>query len=417
MEDPVMIFSGFVFLSLFLILVFMLAVTAMALVKSKKWKEHEPRVSIVIPMHNEEKNVEECLVSVKNSDYPAEKIEIIMVDDGSTDRSVEIAKKFRGVRVIKQDHKGKVDALNLGVSKASNDIVITIDCDVVVEKDFIRNIVNPFSDPDVGAVSGAARVLRPKSFLTSFQSIEYVINSLLMHSFSSVFGTSFWFWGAVTSLRKEAFRKAGGFSKKTLTEDFEIMIRMKRHGYKTISTKEAVGMTKVPEDLSSLFRQRMRWWNGTLQTIAANKDMFRPKHGIAIILLFVMQIFWFTYSFLVIPLIGYQIIYWLPLNLATPADAVLYIFKWFNLWGPFNVIYMILISEWEVSFYSIFGVASGVITLAMTIAGFWVFREKLAVRKVLSVFFYFPYTIIINVIIIIGALSYAFKRGKGTFVK
>jgi cellulose synthase/poly-beta-1,6-N-acetylglucosamine synthase-like glycosyltransferase len=253
--------------------------------------------------------------------------------------------------------------------------------------------------------------------LTAFQSIEYVLNSLLMNSFSSVFGTSFWFWGALTSLRKDVLKKVGGFSKRTETEDFEIMIRIKRHGYRTVSEKDAVGMTKAPSGLRSLFKQRKRWWKGTLQTISVNRDMFRPKYGVAIMLLIIMQLFWFVYSFLVIPLITYQIIYWLPYNMGNITDTFLYIFRWFNLWGPFHVIYMILISEWEVSFYSIFGILSAVITVVMTFIAFWVFREGIGIRKSLGIFFYFPYTIIINVIIIIGALSYILRRGKGSFVR
>lgn len=417
MEDPVMLFSGAVFLSLFAVLSLMFLVTLIASLKKKEWKtSYEPRVSVIIPMYNEERNVGKCLKALLDSDYPKEKTEIIMVDDGSTDRSVETAKGFENVKVIRQDHKGKVEALNLGCSKASNEILITIDCDVSVTRDFIRNMVKPFSNPKVGAVSGAARVSDPGSILTALQAIEYAYNSLLMDSFSTVFGTSFWFWGAVTSVKKSVLKKVGGFSNRTVTEDFEIMVRIKRHGYRTVSTREAVGMTNVPDTLKSLFHQRIRWWKGTLQTLSFNMGMFRPKYGIAMMLLIFMQLFWFFYSFLVIPLIAYQIVYWLPYNLATFGDTFLYLFRWFNLWGPFQVIYMIIISKWEVSFYSIFGVLSALVTLAMTAVAFWVFREEVGVRKSLGVFFYFPYTIIINVIIIMGALSFVFRR-KGTFVR
>jgi cellulose synthase/poly-beta-1,6-N-acetylglucosamine synthase-like glycosyltransferase len=414
MEDPVMIFSGFVFLSLFIVLCLMFVIILTSPLRKKRWKDsYEPNVSMIIPVYNEENNIRGCLQAIRNSNYPREKIEIIVVDDGSEDRTVEIAKTF-GVRVIKQEHKGKVEALNLGASKASNNILVTIDCDVEVQKDFIRNIVKPFSDPKVGAVSGAARVAKPNSMLTAFQSIEYILNSLLMDSFSTVFGTSFWFWGAVTSLRKDVLNEVGGFSKRTETEDFEIMIRIKRHGYKTVSTKHAIGMTNVPLKLHSLFKQRMRWWKGTLQTISINKDMLRPKYGISIILLIIMQLFWFVFSFLVIPLITYQIIYWLPYNMVNLAEVLLYLFRWFNLLGPFYAIYMI--PEWGVSFFSIFGILSAFITLAMTVIAFLVFKEEISLRKCLGIFFYFPYTIIINVIIIMGALRYASSRGKGSFV-
>jgi cellulose synthase/poly-beta-1,6-N-acetylglucosamine synthase-like glycosyltransferase len=415
MEDPVMAFSGFVFLSLFVVLGLMFVITLTSLLMKKRWKDsHEPSVSMIIPVYNEENNIRGCLQAIRNSDYPRKKIEIIVVDDGSEDRTVETAKGFEKVRVIRQGHKGKVEALNLGASRASNNILVTIDCDVEVQKDFIRNIVKPFSDPKVGAVSGAAKVTKPGSMLTAFQSIEYALNSLLMDSFSTVFGTSFWFWGAVTSLRKDVLNRVGGFSKRTETEDFEIMIRIKRHGYKTVSTKHAIGITKVPLKLHSLFRQRIRWWKGTLQTISINKDMFRPKYGIAIMLLIIMQLFWFAFSFLVIPLITYQIFYWLPYSMTNLAEALFYLFRWFNLTGPFYALYKI--PEWGISFVSIFGILSAFITISMTVIAFWVFKEEISLRKCLGIFFYFPYTIIINVIIIMGALKYAISRGKGSFV-
>lgn len=415
MEDPILVFSGMVFLSLFVVLGFMFIITLAASFKKKTWdSDYEPHVSIIIPVYNEEKNIRNCLEAIQQSDYPEEKKEVILVDDGSTDRTVKIARKFKGVRIVSQKHKGKVDALNLGISNSSKNILITLDSDVMVERDFIRNIVKPFSDPNVGAVSGAAKVANGNTILTAFQSIEYVYNSLLMDSFSKVFGTSLWFWGALSSFRKDILLKVGGFKKTSETEDFDAMVRIKRHGYKTISTKNAVGRANVPSNMVSLFRQRIRWWKGSLQTLSKNLDMFSPKHGIAIMLLIFTQFFWFVYSFLVIPLISYQILYWIPYNSATLADLSFYLFRWFNLLGPFYALYKI--PEWGVSMVSIFGILSGIITLFMIGLAFITFKEKMGIRKYFGVFFYFPYTMIINIMIIMGALRYALSRGKGSFV-
>ncbi len=415
MEDPVMIFSGIVFLSLFIVLGLMLVITLISGLKKKMWNsEYEPEVSIIVPVYNGEDNIAACLEAIENADYPEDKKEVIVVDDGSTDRTAQVAESFGNVHVIRQEHRGKVDALNLGVSKAANNIVITIDSDVMIERDFIKNIVKPFSDKNVGAVSGAAKVANENSFLTAFQSIEYLYNSLLMDSFSNVFGTSFWFWGAVSSFRKDVLMKAGGFTKDSETEDFETMVRIKRLGYRTVSTRHAVGRTRVPGDLISLFRQRIRWWKGSLQTIIGHRDMFTPRYGIAMMLLVFMQFFWFVYSFLAIPLIIYQIFYWIPYNSATLLELSFYLFRWFNLIGPFYALYKI--PEWGVSLTSIFGILSAVLTLFMITLSFKTFREGRGIRKWLGVFFYFPYTIIVNMMIIMGAVSYAFG-GRRSFVK
>jgi cellulose synthase/poly-beta-1,6-N-acetylglucosamine synthase-like glycosyltransferase len=416
MDDPVMLFSGMLFLLLFAVLGFIFLVTVAAMLKRRRFLQvYEPHASVIIPVYNEKKNIGRCLEAIRENAYPKEKIEVLIVDDGSTDGTLSVAEKFSGVRILRQQHKGKVEALNLGLKEAISDIVITIDADVMIENDFIKNIVRPFSDPKVGAVSGAAKVADADNMLSAYQAIEYVYNSLIMDSFSRVFGTSFWFWGALASFRKDVLLRVGGFSKSTETEDFDIIMNIKKAGYKTLSIGNAVGRTHVPDGFAPLFRQRMRWWKGTLQTLKKNKEMFRPRYGIVIMFLFFTQLFWIFYSFLAIPVISYQIVYWLPYNMANAFDTFFYLFRWFNLVGPFYALYMI--PQWGVSVSSIFGILSGVITVLMITFSFVVFRERMSVRKLIGVFFYFPFTLLMNLMIVAGAVEYALNRGKGTFIK
>ncbi|MCX6818099.1 MAG: glycosyltransferase [Candidatus Aenigmarchaeota archaeon] len=416
MDDPVMLFSGALFFLLFLILGFMFMVVTVAFFKRKRWPDaYEPFVSVIIPAFNEEKTIGPCLEALRESHYPRDKVEIILVDDGSTDGTVDIAEKFGGIKVAKQHHGGKVAALNLGLSEAKSEIIITIDSDVKVERNFIKNIVRPFSDSKVGAVSGAAKAANDNKMLTSFQAIEYVYHSLVMDSFSAVFGTSFWFWGAVASYRKESLDRAGGFSSSTSSEDLDMVVNIKKAGYKTLSVGNAAGRTFVPSSVKSLFRQRIRWWKGTLQMMRKNRGMFRPSQGMTLMFFFFSQMFWIIFSFLAIPLITYQVFYWLPYNMASASDLFLYLFRWFNITGPLYALYMI--PEWGINPLSIFGILSGVMSLVMMIFAFAFFREKITVRKALGIFFYFPYTLLMNVMIMAGALEYALNRGKGTFIK
>jgi cellulose synthase/poly-beta-1,6-N-acetylglucosamine synthase-like glycosyltransferase len=417
MEDPIMLFSGSVFMALFAVLSFTFIVTIAGFFKKRRWSNgYEPKVSVVIPCYNEEKNIGACLEAVKNAGYSNEKMEIIVVDDGSSDRSIEIAKKFGGVRVLEQKHKGKVEALNLGSSRATGEIIITLDADVVIESSSIKNMVAPFSDPKIGAVSGVANVKNSgHNMLSAFQSIEYAYLSLIMDSFSTVFGTSFLFCGALAGFRKDVLASIGGFSKRTEAEDFDIIMQVKRAGYKTLSMKGAVGKTVVPSEIIPLFRQRARWWNGIIQSLRKNFDMLHPKYGIVMLLIFSIQLFWLVYSFIAIPMILYQIFYWIPYNSASLFDLSFYLFRWFNLIGIFYAMYML--PRWGVSFLSIFGILAGFITLFMILISFRVFKEKMGIRKYMGVFFFFPYTLLMNMMIISGAVAHVFKRGKGTFIK
>jgi biofilm PGA synthesis N-glycosyltransferase PgaC len=417
MEDPVMLFAAAVFMALFAVLSFTFIVTVAGFFKKRSWEDgHEPKVSVVIPCYNEEKNLGACLESVIGSGYPAEKTEIIVVDDGSSDRSVEIARVFGGVKVLEQGHKGKVDALNLGASEAKGEVVITLDADVLIEKGSIKSMVAPYNDPRIGAVSGVANVKNSRhNMLSAFQAVEYAYLSLIMDSFSAVFGTSFLFCGAFASFRKSVLDAIGGFSKRTEAEDFDIIMQVKRAGYKTISTKDAVGRTVVPSGIVPLFRQRARWWNGILQSLRENRDLVRPKHGFVMFLIFAIQLFWLVFSFLAIPLITYQIFYWIPYNSGSLFDLSFYIFRWFNLMGIFYAAYML--PQWGISMLSIFGIMAGFITLFMIMLSFKAFKEKMDIRKYICVFFFFPYTLLMNLMIISGAVAYTLKRGKGTFIK
>jgi cellulose synthase/poly-beta-1,6-N-acetylglucosamine synthase-like glycosyltransferase len=416
MEDLVMQFSVVLFLSLFAVLGLFFAVTVAAFLKKRTWDDSfQPEVSVLIPAYNEENNIKACLDAVMEAEYPKDRIEIMVIDDGSSDKTLEIAGGFRGVKILKQAHKGKVGALNLGLSKAGGEVVITLDADVVIEKDFFRNVVKPFSDPKVGVVSGVAKVANSGNMLSTFQSIEYVYSSLIMDSFSTVFGTSFWSWGALASYRKSALLKAGGFSSRTEAEDFDIMVEVKKFGYKTLSAGNARGRTVVPSSMAPLFKQRMRWWKGMLQTMSSHRDVFGRKPDGFIMFLFFTRLFWFFYSILAIPVITYQIIYWLPYNSATLLDVFFYLFRWFNLVGAFYVLYKI--PEWGISLTSIFGVLAGIMTVFMILVSLKMFGEKIGIKKCIAVFFYFPYTILMGIMTIMGALIYALNRGKGTFIK
>ncbi len=417
MEDPVMLFSAAVFMALFAVLSFTFVVTLAGFFRKRTWaKDYEPEISVVIPCYNEEKNIGSCLDAIGSSGYPMEKTEVIVVDDGSSDRSVEVARKFGWVKVLEQKHKGKVEALNFGSSEATGGIVITLDADVVIEKNSINNMMAPFSDGKVGAVSGVANVKNSgHNMLSAFQSIEYSYLSLIMDSFSNVFGTSFLFCGAFSAFRKDILISVGGFSKKTEAEDFDVVMQIKRAGYKTISMRDAVGKTVVPSEIVPLFRQRARWWNGIIQSLRKNSDMLHPKYGAVMMMIFSIQLFWLVYSFIAIPMITYQIFYWIPYNSASLFDLSFYLFRWFNLAGIFYAAYML--PQWGVSLISIFGILAGFITLFMILLSFRVFKEKMDIRKYVGVFFFFPYTLLMNMMIISGAVAHALKRGKGTFIK
>src|SRR3989338_451843 len=187
MADVIMLFVSFVFLVLFAFLLFVFIVFLLSRFMSKEYPDYEPEVSIVVPAYNEEKNISDCINSIRNLHYPKSKIDIIVVDDGSTDKTKSIVAGFDDVKLIEQNHEGKAEALNAGAKNARHDLVITIDADSVLDRESIRELVKPLQDPTIAASSGSCKVRNIKNLLTIFQNVEYLYNNIIKNSFTNVF--------------------------------------------------------------------------------------------------------------------------------------------------------------------------------------------------------------------------------------
>ncbi len=374
--------------------------------KPRIYTEETPFVSVVIPVYNGEKDIVKCIRSVKANKYANK--EIIVVDDGSTDGTWELLEEEDIIR-FKIPHLGKVEALNYGVDKSKGDLILTIDADTFVRNNFVEKMVLPFSDKSVAATSGAVLVKNKKGLSGMFQNIEYHQNNLIRRSFSKVFSTGIWFFGCMACYRKSSLLSVGRFPKDTLTEDMDIAMVMKQRGYKTINVHDAIGYTNVPTDLFGLFRQRSRWWTGGLQALIKNRQMFSFRSNPSILFLFFNHFWWAFYSFFSLPFFIYQIHYWWP-----ETGIFMYLFRWFSLLGPIYVIYKIP-AGW-LNAYNFFGVMSGLISVIMISTAIALYKDKFNWRNVLAIFFYFPYTIILNLIMAVSVIR-AFMQKENYFIK
>ncbi len=414
MKDTIMLLSSLLFGILFSFLVFIFSIFIISKFFHKNKGDFEPRVSIVIPTYNEEKNIERCLKSVYNLNYPKEKLEIIVADDGSTDSTLKVLKKYKNIKIVKQNHLGKVEALNLGILNNSYEFILTLDADTVLDKDCLKELLAPLSNEKIGATTGNNNVRNKKSLIGTFQNVEYHFSNLIRNSFSTVFNNGIWFSGSLACYRKAALKKIGYFKKDTLAEDQDVALELKKAGYKTINVSKAFGYTIVPNNVKDLYKQRSRWWIGTLQSIVKNKELFSVRASPSILFLFINQFWWSIYAFLSLPLIIYQVYYWLPYNSQSLLSIFSYLFKWFSLMGPIWVLYKI--PDFGVSIYSIFGVLSGIMTTILSVSALRMFRDRFGLKNILAIFFYFPYTIVLNIIILVSLLRHRFWE-KSYYIK
>lgn len=416
-SDIVMDFSVYIFFILFAFLMFTFITVIISLFKTEKYKKYQPEVSIVIPCYNEEKNIAKCLDNVFSLGYPKDKIEVIVIDDGSKDNTPSILKgyseKYANLRVIKGKHEGKSASMNLGVKNAKYETIMTVDADTFVDKDSLSRLVTPLQDKDVGASNGSCVGYNTNSIISIFQRIEYHYNNLLRKSFSTLFKNGIWFFGAFACYKKSVLVKIGYFKKDTLTEDMDTAMEIYSAGFRTVNVYNAFGYTMVPETMKAFYKQRMRWWMGGLQTLVKNRTLFSfssGKFNASILFLFISQYWWTFYAIISFPLIAYQVYYWLPYNMSSFYSLFMYLFRWFSLSGPVYVLWKI--PEWGISTYNIFGVISGILSVFLIIGALYLFKDRLTLKNILGIFFYFPYTIILNSIIIISLIRLLFLKRR-----
>lgn len=242
-----------------------------------------PYISVAIPAYNEEKNIEETINSVLNLDYPRDKIEIMVINDGSRDNTEEVVKRViknnpgRDIWLYSQVNKGKAAALNMAIRIAKGEFFVSFDADSMISSDALRKILPRFgNDKRIAAVLPFMKVYNPTTVYQKMQWFEYMINFFykkLMSDIDCANVTP----GPFSVYRKEVLEEIGGFDEKNLTEDLEIALKIQKNHYKIIQLLTTDVYTKAPSTLKALYNQRKRWYKGTVLNALKYRDMFLNK--------------------------------------------------------------------------------------------------------------------------------------------
>ena len=309
--------------------------------------EQLPGISIIAPAYNEAANIVENVRSMLSIHYNT--LELIIVNDGSKDDSMQRlikaydlhkidifinehipSKKVRGVYksnnpvfhrlvIVDKENGGKSDALNVGINIARYGYFVCVDVDCVLEQDALLKMIKPFLEETRTRVIASGGVIRiandciiengkliqinlPKKFLPRMQTIEYIRAFLLGRMAWSRLNGLLLISGAFGAFDKEIVIKCGGYSTKTVGEDMELIVRMRRYmeehkvPYKVNFIPDPLCWTEAPSDYKILGRQRNRWTRGTIETLWAHKKMFfNPSYGL---LGMVSYPYWFFFEFL-----------------------------------------------------------------------------------------------------------------------
>jgi len=248
-----------------------------------------PSVTIIVPAYNEEKTVGKTIRSLLKLDYPKNKLKIFVVDDGSTDKTYAIAKKFEKenkglVKVFTKPNGGKASALNYGIRRTKSEIIVSMDADSFVSRDALKRMVGYFEDPRVMAVTPSLKVYKPKGFWRRIQAMEYLLGVFLRKAFA-LLGSIHVTPGPFSAYRREFFEKHGYYDEGNLTEDIEVALRIQAKGYDIENSIKAEVFTVAPRRFLPLLKQRLRWYTGFMVNLFRYKRLFKQKNNLGLFVL------------------------------------------------------------------------------------------------------------------------------------
>ncbi|MFH1511333.1 MAG: glycosyltransferase family 2 protein [Candidatus Woesearchaeota archaeon] len=242
-----------------------------------------PFVSVCIPAYNEEASIRNTVEKTLGLDYPRSRLEVIVVDDGSIDRTAQVVEQLRGkysnLHLVTQKNKGKGAALNAGLVAAKGEYFVVLDADSYPRKDALQRLLPHFTNDRVATVLPLMKLDEARTLLQKIQWCEYMINFFykkLMGLVDCIHVAP----GPFSVYRKDILQKIGGFDENNLTEDLEISLRLQKYDYRLVQTFDTQVYTSSPTTLKEFYRQRNRWYKGSILNMLKYRGLvFNKKYG------------------------------------------------------------------------------------------------------------------------------------------
>ena len=238
-------------------------------------------VSILIPAFNEEKNIASTVLSVIKQEYEG-LIEIIVIDNGSTDETLDVLKRmnFNNLVILEEKTKGKAHALNTGLARATYDYIVTIDADTYLMTDTIQQLVIRYLNAPSGtaAVAGSVYVKNSReTFMTRVQEWDYFISIATIKRMQSLFQATLVAQGALSLYQKRCILEVGGW-RNTVGEDIVLTWGFLSLNYRIDFAENAISFTTAPTTYKIFFHQRSRWSRGMIEAFLAYPNiLIRPR--------------------------------------------------------------------------------------------------------------------------------------------
>ena len=236
--------------------------------------KYEPTVSILIPARDEEKVIGQLLQQMTKITYPCDKLQVIAIDDASSDRTRQIAEEFSNrypfIEVLHRDEKtggkGKPSALNAALAQSTGEIVLCFDADYYPQNNIVEKLVKEFANPSIGAVQGRPVVLNEsQNIVTRLVTLERIGGYRIDQEARDNLGLIPQFGGTVGGFRRSVLEKLGGFDESMLTEDTDLTFQIYLEGFKVRYAGDAECYEEAVNNWKAYWRQRHRWAKGHMQ--------------------------------------------------------------------------------------------------------------------------------------------------------
>ena len=257
--------------------------------KPAAFRDHDysPFISVIIPAHNEEDSIVPKLDSLFQQSYPEDKIEIIVVDDGSTDNTPALLKKYGDRISVKRifPGEGKIAALNLALKEARAEIIVITDADTELEKESLRALISPLQDPDLGAISGRLKIKgegRSASYERAYVETEHGFRQK-----ESLLSSVPFLFGQLSAFRKETISQ---IQSSAAVDDIEIALTIKELGLRVIHSEAAVVYETAPVSLRGLLDQKVRRGLCTIEVVLRHLNLLHLRSGLFSLTFFVRRV-------------------------------------------------------------------------------------------------------------------------------
>jgi len=397
----------------FIFLLTIMSYYALIFIKIKKPAKTQKfsSITLIIPAHNEGKYVAGAIESVLDAEFDGNK-QIIVVDDGSKDKTYEIASRYKPkVELIKTEHSGKAASLNKALSIAKNDLIAVVDADSIIHKDALELMKDEIEREDIIAVTGVVKVKNRKTFIGVWLHIEQLYNSLTRLLLSKI-NANIVTPGPLSMYRKKELMEAGGFSLEGFSEDIDVTIRLIRKGYKIGFAENAIAETNMPYTVKEFLRQRARFARGILNIFKRHLQLNK-----AIIDIYTLPLFLFSYAqavimgaFTIYQIISGYMAYFASKSIYFNAYVLRFFFDWFSVIGFVKWAAGIITGATPLTIAAIIGIASTLLSYPLFILAIIKFDRKFDLWHLIPIFFMFPFWLLIMLIYILMLPEYFRKK-------